>query len=186
MKNFFIACVVFSDNSLEDFFFLLQLLHSQLLYVKPFLIDMSALTLVWQAQQQQHQQQQQCKCCTGMCLRADSSQSLHSLWCIHCCPHSCDCWCWFSSLCWSAAAHLVHSFFSDKSHSCTVQCECSVYMAMHHTESDEDSSVIVHQCNSDSESRCVDFCQLCQLSDTQYDTLFEMLLYIRTFQWVLQ
>jgi len=49
------------------------------LYVKPFLIDMSALTLIQQAQQQQHQQQQQCKCHTGMCLRADSSQGPHSL-----------------------------------------------------------------------------------------------------------
>ncbi len=168
------------------FFFLLQLLHSQLLYVKPFLIDMSVLTLIWQAQQQQHQQQQQCKCHTDTCLRADSSQGPCSLWCICCCSHSCSCWCWFSSLCWSAAACSVHSLFSDKSHLCAAWCECSVCTAMHHTEPDENSSAVVHQCNSDSESKCVDFCRLCQLSDTWYDALFEMLSYIRTFWWVLQ
>jgi len=168
------------------FFFLLQLLHSQLLYVKPFLIDMSALTLVWQAQQQQHQQQQQCKCHTGMCLRADSSQGPHSLWCICCCSHLYGCWCWFSSLHWSAAAHSVHSLLSDKSHSCAAQCECSVCTATHHIRSDENSLTVIHQCDSDSESRCVGFCRLCQLSDTQYGVLFEMSSYVRTFQWVLQ
>jgi hypothetical protein len=42
-------------------FFLLQLLHSQLLYVKPFLIE-----YVSTDSQQQAQQQQQCKCHTGM------------------------------------------------------------------------------------------------------------------------
>jgi len=168
-----------------NFFFLLQLLHSQLLYVKPFLIDMSALTLIWQAQQQQHQQQQQCKCHTGMSLEADSSQGPHSLWCICCHPCSCGCWHWFSSLCWSAAACSVHSLFSDKRHPCAVWCECFVHTATHHTESGENSLIIIHKCNSDSESRCVDVCWLCQLSDTQYDALFEMLLYIRTFQWML-
>ncbi len=167
------------------FFFLLQLLHSQLLYVKSFLIDMSALTLIWQAQQQQHQQQQQCKCHTGMCLRADSSQGPHSLWCICCRPHFYDCWCWFSSLCWSAAACSVHSLSSDKSHSCTVWCECFVYMTTHHIEPDKNSSAVVHQCDSDLESKCVGFCQLCQLSGTQYGAFFKMSLYVRTFQWVL-
>jgi len=148
---------------------------------------MSALTLIWQAQQQQHQQQQQqCKCCISTCLRADSSQNSYFLQCVHCCSHLCDCWHWFSSLCWSAAAHSVCSLFSDKSHPHAVQCECSVHMTTHYTESGENSSVIIHQHNSDSESRCVGFCQLCQLSDTQYGTLFEMLLYVRTFQWVLQ
>ena len=146
-------------------------------------LNMSALTLIWQAQQQQHQQQQQqCKCYTGMCLRADSSQSSWSLQCICCCSHPCGCWCWFSSLHWSAAACSVHLLLSDKSHSCTVWCECSVYMTMHHTESDEDSLTVVHKCNSDSELKCVDFWRLSQLSDTQYDTLFEMSLYVRTFQ----
>ncbi len=150
-------------------------------------LNMSALTLVWQAQQQQHQQQQQqCKCCTGMCLEADSSQGPHSLQCVHCCSYSCGCWCWFSSLCWSAAAHSVCSFSSDKSHSCAAQCECSVCMTMHHIEPGEDSLTIIHKHNSDSESGCVGFCRLSQLSDTQYDTLFEMSLYIRTFQWMLQ
>ncbi len=168
------------------FFFLLQLLHSQLLYVKSFLIDMSALTLIWQAQQQQHQQQQQCKCHTDMCLKADSSQGPHSLQRICCHPHPCGCWCWFSSLHWPAAAHSVHSLFLDKSHSCTVWCECSVCMTTHHTESGENSSAVIHQCNPDSESECVGFCWLCQLSDTQYGALFEMSSYIRTFQWVLQ
>jgi len=169
-----------------DFFFLLQLLHSQLLYVKPFLIDMSALTLIQQAQQQQHQQQQQCKCCTGMSLEADSSQGSYSLWCICCCPCPCSCWCWFSSLCWLAAAHSVYSLFSDKSHSCAAQCKCPVCTAMYHTESDENSSAVVHKCNSDSESKYVDVCWLCQLSDTQYGILFRMSLYVRTFQWMLQ
>ncbi len=90
-------------------------------------LNMSALTFVWQAQQQQHQQQQQqCKCHTSTCLEADSSQGPHSLQCVHCCSHPCDCWWRFSSLCWSAAAHSVHSLFSDKSHSCAVWCECSV------------------------------------------------------------
>jgi len=149
-------------------------------------LNMSALTLIQQAQQQQHQQQQQCKCYTDTCLEADSSQSSCSLQCVHCCSHSCVCWCQFSSLCWSAAACSVHSLFSDKSHSCAAQCECSVCTAMHHTESDEDSSAVVHKCNSDSESEYVDFCWLCQLSGTQYDALFEMSLYIKTFQWVLQ
>ncbi len=49
-------------------------------------------------------------------------------------------------------------FFSNKSHSCAAQCECSVCTAMHHTESNEDSSAIVHQCDPDSESECVGFC----------------------------
>jgi len=142
-------------------------------------LNMSALTLVQQAQQQQ--QQQQCKCCTDMCLRADSSQGPHSLQCICCHSHSCGCWWWFSSLCWSAAAHSVCSLFSDNGHSCAVQCECLVCTASYHTESDENSSAVVHQCNSDSESECVDFCQLYQLLSTQYNTLFEMLLYVRTF-----
>jgi len=168
-----------------NFFFLLQLLHSQLLYVKSFLIDMSALTLIQQAQQQQHQQQQQCKCCTDMSLRADSSQSPHSLQCVCCCSCSCVCWCWFSSLCWLTAAHSVCSLLSDKSHSCAAQCECFVCTTMHHTEPDEDSSAVVHKCNSDSESGCVGFCRLSQLSDTQYDALFEMSLYIKTFWWML-
>ncbi len=168
------------------FFFLLQLLHSQLLYVKPLLIDMSALTLVQQAQQQQHQQQQQCKCHTGMCLEADSSQGPHPLWCIHCRPHSCSCWHQFSSLWWSAAACLIHSLLSDKSHSYAVRCECSVHMATHHIESGENSSVIIHQCNPDSESECIDSHWLCQLLNTWYGVLFEMSSYIRTFWWVLQ
>jgi len=121
-------------------------------------LNMSTLTLIWQAQQQQ--QQQQCKCHTGMCLKADSSQGPHSLQCICCCSYSCHCWWWFSSLCWSAAAHSVHSLFSDNDYSCTVWCECSVCTALYYTESDENSSVIIHQCNSDSESECVGFCQL--------------------------
>ncbi len=146
-------------------------------------LNMSALTLIQQAQQQQHQQQQQqCKCCTGTCLRADSSQGPHSLQCVCCCPHPCGCWCQFSSLCWSAAACSVCSLSSDKSHSYTAQCGCSVCTATHHIESGEDSLVVIHKCNPDSESGCVDFCRLSQLSDTQYDTLFEMSLYIRTFQ----
>ncbi len=154
--------------------------------MKPSLIDMSALTLIQQAQQQQHQQQQQCKCHTGTSLEADSSQGPCSLWRICCCPHSCSCWCWFSSLCWSAAACSVHSLFSDKSHSCTAWCECSVHTTMHYIESGEDSLTIIHKCDSDSESECVDACRLCQLSDTQYGALFEMSSYVRTFQWVLQ
>ncbi len=149
-----------------------------------FWLNMSALTLVWQAQQQQHQQQQ-CKCCTDMCLEADSSQGSHSLQCVCCHSCSCDCWWRFSSLCWSAAAHSVHLFFLNKGHSCTAQCECSVCMTLYHVESDENSSVIVHQCNSDSESEYVDFWQLYQLLNTQYDTLFKMSLYVRTFWWVL-
>jgi hypothetical protein len=36
------------------------------------------------------------------------------------------------------------------------------------------------------QSQSVDFCQLCWLSETQYDTLFKMSSYVRTFQWVLQ
>ncbi len=127
-----------------------------------------------------------CKCHMSMYLGADSSQSPHSLQCICCHPCLCKCWCWFSSLCWSAAAHSVHSLFSDKGHHCAARCEHSVYTATYHTELSENSSFIIHQCNSDSESECVDFCWLYQLSDTWYDTLFEMLLYIRTFQWVLQ
>jgi len=148
-------------------------------------LNMSALTLIWQAQQQQ-QQQQQCKCCTGTCLRADSSQSPHSLWCICCCSHPCSCQWWFSSLCWSAAACSVCSLFSDNGHCHTAQCECFVCTALYHTKSDENSSAIVHQCNSDSELRCVGFCQLYQLSGMQYGILFKMLSYIRTFWWVLQ
>jgi len=153
---------------------------------KPFLINMSALTLIWQAQQQQHQQQQQCKCHTDTHLEADSSQGSHSLQCICCHPHPCGCWCQFSSLCWSAAAHSVCSLSSDKSHSYTVWCECSVCTTTHHTESDENSLTVIHQHDPDSESECVDFCWLCQLSCTQYDTFFKMSLYIKTFQWVLQ
>ncbi len=146
-------------------------------------LNMSALTLIQQAQQQQHQQQQQqCKCCTDMCLRADSSQRPHSLQCICCCSHSCGCQWRFSSFCWSATAHSVHSLFSDKSHSCAVWCECLVCTASYYVESDKDSLIIVHQCNSDSELKCVDFWRLYQLSDTQYDILFRMLLYIKTFQ----
>ncbi len=150
------------------------------------LLNMSTLTLVWQAQQQQHQQQQQCKCCTGTYLEADSSQGPHSLQCVCCRPHPCSCWWRFSSLCWSAAAHSVCSFFSDKGHLHAAQCECLIYTALYSVEPDENSSAVVHQCDSDSESECVDFCWLYKLSDTQYDTLFEMLLYIKTFQWVLQ
>ncbi len=149
-------------------------------------LNMSALTLIQQAQQQQHQQQQQCKCHTGMYLKADSSQSPHSLQCVHCRSHSCECWCWFSSLCWSAAACSVHLLFSDKSHYCAAQCEHSVCTTMYHIKSDKNSLSVVHQCNSDLKSRCVNFCQLYQLSDMWYDTLFRMLLYIKTFQWVLQ
>ncbi len=177
---------VINPHLTYNFFFLLQLLHSQLLYMKPFLIDMSALTLIQQAQQQQHQQQQQCKCCTGTCLEADSSQGSCSLWHICCCSHPCNCWCWFSSLCWSAAACPVHSFLLDKRHLYAVWCECSVCTAMHHIEPGENSLTIVHKCNSNSESRCVDVCRLCQLSNTQYDALFRMLSYIRTFWWMLQ
>ncbi len=146
---------------------------------------MSVLTFVWQAQQQQHQQQQQCKCHTSMYLKADSSQSSHSLQCICCCSHSYRCWCWFSFLCWSAAAHSVHLFFSDKDYHCTAQCEHSVHTVMYHTESNKNSLFIVHQRNSDLKSECVDFCWLYQLSDTQYSTLFKMSLYVRTFQWML-
>ncbi len=130
-------------------------------------LNMSALTLVQQAQQQQHQQQQQqCKCYISMCFKADSSQSPCSLQCVHCCPHSCDCWWRFSSLCWSAAAHSVCSLLSDKSHSCAVWCEHLICTTLYHVKSDEDSSAVIHQCNSDSESKCVDFWQLYQLSDT--------------------
>ena len=123
-------------------------------------LNMSTLTLIWQAQQQQHQQQQQCKCYIDMCFRADSSQGFYSLWCICCHSCSCDCWCWFSSLCWLAAAHSVCSFLSNNDHLCAAQCEHSVHTEMYHTESDKNSSDVVHQCNSDSESRYVDFCQL--------------------------
>ncbi len=150
-------------------------------------LNMSALTLVWQAQQQQHQQQQQqCKCHTGMCLEADSSQGPHSLQCVCCCSCSCGCWCWFSSLCWPAAACSVCSLLSDKSHSCAARCECSVCTATHHIRPGEDSLTVVHKRNPDSESGCVGFCRLSQLSGTQYGVLFEMSSYIRTFQWVLQ
>ena len=146
-----------------------------------FWLNMSALTLIQQAQQQQHQQQQ-CKCCTDMYLKADSSQGSHSLQCICCCSHPCECWCQFSSLCWSATAHSVHSLFSDKRHSHAAQCECFVCTALYFAESGKDSSAVIHQCNSDSESECVDFCWLYQLSNTWYDTLSEMSLYIKTFQ----
>jgi len=149
-------------------------------------LNMSALTLIQQVQQQQHQQQQQCKCHTDMYLKADSSQGPYSLQCICCRPHSCSCWCWFSSLCWSAAACLICSLLSDKRYSCAVRCECFVCTAMHHIESGEDSSAVVHKCNPDSESECVGFWRLSQLSGTQYGALFRMLSYIRTFQWVLQ
>ena len=145
-------------------------------------LNMLTLTLVWQAQQQQHQQHQQCKCCTDMYLEADNLQGPHSLQCVHCRSCSCSCWWRFSFLCWSAAAHSVCSLLSNNDHSCAVWCEHSVCMRMCHIESDEDSLTVVHQCNSDSESKCVDFCQLYQLSDTQYDTLSEMSLYIKTFQ----
>jgi len=147
-------------------------------------LNMSALTLVQQAQQQQ--QQQQCKCCTDMCLKADSSQSSHSLWCICCHSCSCDCWWWYSSLYWSAAACSVHLLFSDNDHSHTAQCEHSVCTTLYHIRSNKNSLTVVHQCNSDSESRCVDFCQLYQLLKTWYDALFKMLSYIRTFWWMLQ
>ncbi len=108
-------------------------------------LNMLTLTLVQQAQQQQHQQQQQqCKCCTDICLRADSSQSPHSLQCVHCCSYSCGCWWRFSSLCWSTAAHSVCSLFSDKRHLCAAWCECLICMTSYHVELGEDSSVIVH------------------------------------------
>jgi len=145
-------------------------------------LNMSALTLIWQAQQQQHQQQQQCKCYTDTYLEADSSQGPHSLQCVHCCPHPCDCWWRFSSLYWSAAAHSVHSLLSNKGHSHAVQCECLICTALYSAEPGENSSAIVHQCNSDLKSECVDFCLLYKLLNTQYDTLFEMSLYIKTFQ----
>jgi len=149
-------------------------------------LNMSALTLIQQVQQQQHQQQQQCKCHTGTYLGADSSQGPHSLQRVCCCSHLCGCWCWFSSLHWSAAACLVHSLFSDKRHSCAARCECFVHTATHHIRSDEDALIVVHKCNPDSELRCVDACQLSQLSDMQYGAFFEMSLYIKTFWWVLQ
>ncbi len=109
-----------------------------------FWLNMPALTLVWQAQQQQHQQQQQCKCHTDMCLKADSSQSPHSLQCIYCCSCPCGCWCWFSSLCWSAAAHSVCLLFSNNDHSHTAWCEHSVCKKMYHIESGENSLIIIH------------------------------------------
>ncbi len=144
-------------------------------------LNMSALTLIQQAQQQQ-QQQQQCKCCTDTCLKADSSQSSHSLQCVCCYSCSCSCWWRFSSFCWSAAVCSVHLLLSNKGHSYTAQCECFVCTALYHVESDENSSAVIHQCNSDSESECVDFCWLYQLLNTWYDTLFKMSLYIKTFQ----
>jgi len=98
--------------------------------------------------------------CVLKCLEVDSSQSPHSLWCICCCSHSCSCWCWFSFLCWSAAAHSVCSLFSNNGYSHAAQCEHSVHMRMYHIKSDKNLSVIVHQCNFNSESKCVDFCWL--------------------------
>ena len=53
---------------------------------------------------------------------------------------------------------------------------------MHHIRPGEDSLAVVHKRDPDSESGCVDFCWLSQLSGTQYDALFEMSLYVRTFQ----
>jgi len=150
-------------------------------------LNMSTLTLIQQAQQWQHQQQQQqCKCHISMCLKADSSQGPHSLQCICCHSHSCSCWWRFSLLCWSAAACSVHSLLFIKRHSYAVWCECFICTALYSVESDKNSSAVVHQCDSDSESRCVGFCRLYKLSGMQYDTLFKMSSYIKTFQWVLQ
>ncbi len=48
----------------------------------------------------------------------------------------------------------------NNGHLCTAQCEHFVHTAMCHTESNKNSSAVIHQCNSDSESKCVDFCWL--------------------------
>jgi hypothetical protein len=73
---------------------------------------------------------------------------------------------------------------SDNGHSYSAQWQCFVCTKLYHIKSDENSSAVVHQCNSDSESKHVDFCQL-WLSEMQYMTSFKMLSYVKTFQWVL-
>ncbi len=149
-------------------------------------LNISALTLVQQAQQQQQQQLSSCKCCTNMCLWADNLYSFCLVQHLHCCFCSCRCWCQFCSWGWSTAACFVHSLLSDNDHSCSAQWQHFVHTDLYHITADENSSAVVHQCDSDSESECVDFWQLYQLSEMWYDVLFKMLLYIKTFQWVLQ
>jgi hypothetical protein len=75
-----------------------------------------------------------------------------------------------SVLCWSTAACLLLTL-SDNGHSCAAQCECLVCTAMYHIESDENSSVVIHQCNSDSESGVL-ISAVVSTVKHMYDTLF--------------
>ncbi len=163
---------------------LLQPLHHNLLYVK-ILFDwhLLALTLVWHIQQQQQQQQQSCKCYTDLFLKSDSMQnSCFVSMCSHCCSKQCK-FCSFDRC--VTAAHLC-SFFLDHCHSCFLWLWCFLCTEMNFETTGSVSSVIIHKYNPYSEKWCVDFWQLYKLSEMQYDAIFKMLLYIRTFQRMLQ